>query len=69
MYRSDLETLVEAVFSYQKCVDTILAHLIRDLDYDKIAEIVLAEKKDEINRIAAQAAMDYLELPDPELPD
>ena len=68
MKRTDLDNLVEAASSYDKLVETLIDTIENCIDYEAVAEMVLDKMKADINRIAAQAAMDYLELPEPELP-
>lgn len=68
MKRTDLENLVEAAFDYDKLIETLKEAVDSYIDYEAVAELVLDGMEDHINHIAAQAAMDYLELPEPELP-
>lgn len=68
MKRNDLENLVEAAFDYNEFLKALLAAISDLIDYDAIAEVMVGMKKDQIEKIVVQAALDYLELPEPELP-
>lgn len=68
MKRNDLENLVEAAFDYNEFLKALREAISDLIDYDAIAEVMVGMKKDQIEKIVVQAALDYLELPEPELP-
>lgn len=68
MKRNDLEALVEAAFDYNEFLNALYEAISDLIDYDAIADMVVEMKKDQIEKIVVQAALDYLDLPEPELP-
>lgn len=68
MKRNDLKALVEDAFDYNAFLNALYEAISDLIDYDAIADMVVEMKKDQIEKIVVQAALDYLDLPEPELP-